>query len=606
MATISGTTGNDLLIGTDGADAIYGFEGDDTIDGGFGADLMYGGAGNDTFQFNSVQVSYPAPSNIGTIDGGDGFDTIDWRNISPVQLGTIQNSSGQYVLGGYVGSQQFEIVNVERVLFGAGDDTISPFSRAGALEIWAGGGNDTVYANAGDRVFGEEGNDRVWLSGSFGGPTVAGSANGGAGTDVLQTSIAFVVDMMAGTAKSGNATYAISGFENLEMSTYNVVAEGYGDDGANVMTVNKYSLSGSVGVTFDGRGGDDTITGSMFADQLTGGSGNDRIDGDAGDDRLYGGSGNDFLTGGAGNDAIDGGTGFDRASYTSLFRTYTPSTLNGTLTVHGPTAEGTDTLTGVEAVTFKDGVYQTDPDAAFAQVLRAYDTVLGRAPDQAGLDFYVDRMEDSGMSLIGVVNDFLGSQEFQAATGGLSNSAFVDYVYNHALHRDPDAGGKAFYTQALDNGMSRDAFVVDLSESAEHRGLTSSQVTDGFFNTDDTYQSIALLYDGFANRLPDAEGLTYYAERVKSGTMTLTQVTNDFATSAEFKSAIAGKDNGQIVDFIYQNTLDRAPDSVGRAFYKDQLDHGATAAGVLQDVALSAEHYNLFSSHITQGIDVIG
>lgn len=339
------------------------------------------------------------------------------------------------------------------------------------------------------------------------------------------------------------------------------------------------------------------VIGSVGTDNLVGTVGNDFIAGGAGADRLSGGAGDDFL---------DGGSGMDSAVYSGLFRSYAPSTANGVTSLHGGAAEGNDTLVSVESVTFKDGVLQFDPNAAFAQVLRAYDTVLGREPDPVGLDFYVDRMEDSGMSLIEVANDLAGSQEFQAATGGLSNSDFVDYVYNHALDRAPDAAGKAYYTQALDDGMSRGAFVVDLSESAEHRALTSAQVAEGFFNTDDTYQSIALLYDGFADRLPDIDGLTYYAERVKSGAMTLTDVTNDFATSAEFRNSIAGKDSGEIVDFIYQNTLDRAPDSIGRAFYKDQLDNGATAAGVLQDVALSMEHYNLFSSHIMQGIDYFG
>jgi Ca2+-binding RTX toxin-like protein len=606
MATINGTAGNDTLTGTNGADTIYGFDGDDAIDGSLGADLMYGGAGNDTFKFSSVQSSFPAPTDVGLIDGGNGFDTIDWRVISPVTLGTIQNLRGQYVLGAYVGSQKFEITGVERIIFGNGDDTIMPASNAGGLEIRAGGGNDVVFANVGDRIFGEEGNDRIFLSGSFGGPVVTGSADGGIGVDLLQTNIAFVVDMAAGTAKSGNATFSISGFENLQMSIYNVVAEGYGNESANVMTVNSTTTAGTVGVIFDGRGGNDTITGSVYLDQLNGGSGDDHIDGGAGNDRLYGGSGDDVLIGGLGNDVIDGGTGFDRASYTSLFRTYTPAVTNGVLTIQGAAEEGTDTLTGVEAIKFKDGVFQTDPNAAFAQVLRAYDTVLGRAPDQAGLDYYVDRIEDAGWSLIGVANDIAGSQEFQAATGGLSNGAFVEYIYDHALQRAPDTGGRTFYTQALDNGMSRGAFVVDLSESAEHRDLTSRQVANGFFNTDDTYQSVALLYDGAFGRLPDSNGLAYYADRVKSGALTMTQVANDFAGSAEFRGAISGKDNGQIVDFIYQNTLDRAPDLGGRAFYKGQLDSGATAAGVLQDVALSLEHYSLFSAHIVQGIDFFG
>lgn len=134
--------------------------------------------------------------------------------------------------------------------------------------------------------------------------------------------------------------------------------------------------------------------------------------------------------------------------------------------------------------------------------------------------------------------------------------------------------------------------------------MAAPLLSDGYFDTDDSYQHVALLYDGGLGRLPDAAGLTYYAENVKSGKLTLTQVAADFAGSTEFKSVIADKDNGQIVDFIYQNTLDRAPDAAGRAYYTGLLDHGSNAAGILQEIALSQEHFNLFSSHITYGIDV--
>lgn len=581
-----GTSAGEILTGSDAVDLIIGFDGDDVINGGLGEDTLIGGGGNDTFTFSAVRSSTTV-SPAGHIYGGDGFDTIDLSRVQPANVSVIKDDLDQYVLGITVGSQRYVLSGIEKVLLGDSDNVVSLPSSLGTIEVHAGGGNDYLQISAGSSGYGDDGDDQIMISG-FGDTSVTGNAFGGRGNDTLITNIGFDVDLAAGTASSFGARYNIGGFETVSVSLSGYATTVLGDDNSNVFKVSSFGDDGKIGVTFDGRGGNDIITGS------------------AGNDRLYGGAGDDLISSGAGNDVIDGGIGFDRATYTGLFRAYAPSVSNGVLTVHGAAAEGTDTLTGVEAITFKDGVFQTDPNAAFAQVLRAYDTVLGRAPDPAGLDFYVDRMEDSGMSLIGVANDLSGSREFQAATGGLSNGAFVDYVYNHALLRAPDAGGKAYYTQALDNGLSRGAFVVDLSESTEHRGLTSAQVANGFYNTDDTYQSVALLYDAFANRLPDVGGLTYYAERVKSGTMTLTQVTNDFATSREFKDVIAGKDSGQIVDYIYQNTLDRAPDAVGRAFYKDQLDHGATAAGVLQDVAFSAEHYSLFSAHITQGIDFFG
>lgn len=75
MPTINGTDGNDNLTGTDDDDVIDGMGGDDVIDGGLGADTLRGGAGNDTIRFSAVRFSSPAPTAIGLIDGGAGYDT---------------------------------------------------------------------------------------------------------------------------------------------------------------------------------------------------------------------------------------------------------------------------------------------------------------------------------------------------------------------------------------------------------------------------------------------------------------------------------------------------------------------------------------------------
>ncbi|HYD96044.1 MAG TPA: DUF4214 domain-containing protein [Noviherbaspirillum sp.] len=47
--TISGTSGNDKLVGTAADDVVYGGPGSDTLDGGAGNDELYGGEGNDTY-----------------------------------------------------------------------------------------------------------------------------------------------------------------------------------------------------------------------------------------------------------------------------------------------------------------------------------------------------------------------------------------------------------------------------------------------------------------------------------------------------------------------------------------------------------------------------
>jgi Ca2+-binding RTX toxin-like protein len=98
--TITGTSGDDDLKGTERSDVICGLGGDDTIDGGRGSDTIDGGGGDDT------------------IDGGRGDDTIigglggdtcyqsggegsmsdcEWPNpllICPVAHGTVYDDFG--------------------------------------------------------------------------------------------------------------------------------------------------------------------------------------------------------------------------------------------------------------------------------------------------------------------------------------------------------------------------------------------------------------------------------------------------------------------------------------------------------------------------------
>jgi Ca2+-binding RTX toxin-like protein len=339
------------------------------------------------------------------------------------------------------------------------------------------------------------------------------------------------------------------------------------------------------------------IRGTAFDDRLIG-NGQDNI--------LQGLGGNDTFSGGAGNDLIEGGAGFDRTSYANVFRAYGAQISNTSIILNGGSDEGRDTLTGIEVVSFADGTFVVDPDSVGAQVTRLYDTVLQRGADPIGLDFWVDQLQDKGATLNTVAASFLNSPEFQAATGTLSNTAFVDYVYQHALGRGADGAGSSYWTTQLNAGLARSSMLIGFSESAEHRTLTTDLVGKGYFDTDDTYQAVALLYDSFTGRLPDAGGLTFWSEQVKTGARTLAQVSNEFAASPEFTAAIAGKTSGQLVDFMYQNTLDRGPDPAGRAFWVDQLDKGLTKGALLFEFSQSAEHFALKAADIIAGIQVAG
>ena len=135
--------------------------------------------------------------------------------------------------------------------------------------------------------------------------------------------------------------------------------------------------------------------------------------------------------------------------------------------------------------------------------------------------------------------------------------------------------------------------------------MTAELVDQGYFNTDDAYQTVALLYDSFAGRMPDAGGLTYWAEALSDGTMSLDAIGDGFAASAEFQGLIAGMTNSQIVGFMYENTLDRSGDPEGLAWWTAQLDSGAMDIGdILVGFSESVEHFYLLGSTITGGIDI--
>ena len=91
------------------------------------------------------------------------------------------------------------------------------------------------------------------------------------------------------------------------------------------------------------------------------GAGNDRLDGNAAANKLQGRDGDDTLQGGLGNDTLAGGAGRDTAVYAGALAefsvSYNPNsklvTVVDNLASNGN--EGTDTLSGVERLVFKDG-----------------------------------------------------------------------------------------------------------------------------------------------------------------------------------------------------------------------------------------------------------
>ena len=106
------------------------------------------------------------------------------------------------------------------------------------------------------------------------------------------------------------------------------------------------------------------------------------------------------------------------------------------------------------------------------------------------------------MSLTQIAGAFVGSAEFQARYGALSNQAFVEQLYRFCLNREGDPAGIAAWVNHLNSGATRASVVIGFSESAEHIALTAASWLGGirYFG----YAGAPVIDDAGAKGLHDA------------------------------------------------------------------------------------------------------
>lgn len=306
MATITGSSGNDSLVGGLEDDSISGLAGNDTLIGSGGNDTLDGGAGNDSITGDAGNDTILLQDGFGndTVAGSTGNDVID---ASALTVGVNLTYSSTFGNGSLTaGSNALNFTGVERFIFGSGNDTVngstpaelidggagndSLGSGAGADTVIGGAGNDTIVGGAGaDLLDGGDGNDLFVLFTGDGGDTITGG-NGVDTANMFLVSSAVTATFTtpgSGTITGTPGTYSFSGIEAF--------VSGLGND----------SIVGSAGAeSLVASNGNDTVQGNDGNDTLDGGSGTDQLFGGSGADRLIGGDGADILTGDAGDDTF--------------------------------------------------------------------------------------------------------------------------------------------------------------------------------------------------------------------------------------------------------------------------------------------------------------
>lgn len=316
IENLSGSSGNDLLIGNDAVNQLTGRSGDDTLVGGGGNDVLKGDIGADSLDGGSGADYLDAGSGEDTLLGGDGDDTL-------------VNFSGTSFLSGGAGSDNLSAAGENSTLDGGiGADTLD--GRDGNQILLGGANEDLLLGDRGDDTLdGGAGDDIIVGNGyilSFV-PGTPGSWYEGNNQDGWNTLIygsltsgqRLDIDL---AANSGNVINS-SGHLIVEQDEIYGIDEIIGGDAADTLQGNEFSNIIHGGLGNDLIGGhraeltpeyvtspadeENTLYGDEGADTLYGASGNDSLKGGSDNDALYGQKGRDTLDGGSGDDLLIGG-----------------------------------------------------------------------------------------------------------------------------------------------------------------------------------------------------------------------------------------------------------------------------------------------------------
>ena len=185
-------------------------------------------------------------------------------------------------------------------------------------------------------------------------------------------------------------------------------------------------------------------------DSLIGNTANNRLVGGAGDDALDGGLGDDSLEGDAGNDTLIGGLGQDTAVYLGPRQAFTLEKTTTGWRVNDKTgAEGSDSLQGIERLSFADRHVALDLDGHAGVVAKVLGAVFGPLalqsnPTLVGIALY--RMDELGESL----QDLMGLA-LQTRLGSKPSSAqVVDLLYSNVVGAVPDVLTRQHFIDQLD------------------------------------------------------------------------------------------------------------------------------------------------------------
>ncbi len=125
--------------------------------------------------------------------------------------------------------------------------------------------------------------------------------------------------------------------------------------------------------------------------------------------------------------------------------------------------------------------------------------------------------------------------------------------------RGPTPGERATWSEGLAGGTHRTDLILGLIDGPAW---------------DDSYGAVTRLYSTMLNRTVDLGGLRYWAEAVRTGSLTLAQVAQRIGGTREFRDRSGLLTDAEYVDQVFTGAVGRRPSAADRAYWEGRLTSG--------------------------------
>lgn len=464
VLNITGSTGNDFILGGAGADTINLYNG--------GNDIAFGGAGDDIFVFSPSSIN-----NSDFIDGGTDDNSTTHRDMVVL----FGDTSAGITFGPVL------LNNIELIYLSSSPHNVQ-FPNAFNHNITL--SDDNALAGTPFTVFASdlkvdesavingsaETDDYIWLIGGAGNDTLTlgkiGLANGGLGNDTL----------IAATNDFTSTGFDFDGVEYYDRTN--------GGVGVTVDLTKVGVAQNTIGAGRDTITGFGNLAGSQYNDTLTGDDHNNLLNGNGGNDTLSGGVGDDFLSINGGITIAKGGAGSaDTAAFQGLVNVsghgFVETLTDGvtiSLLLQGQAQSFTDgsvTLTGIENLsgTKYDDTLTGDTNDNVLSGGGGNDTLSGGSGnDTLNGDGAYDTRTATFDEPTAFVNTFAGNDVIDGGTGNdiIDFGSGTDIVTGGIGNDTINARDGLSASDSIDGGTGTDMVNLDGDYSA---GLTFGATT---------------------------------------------------------------------------------------------------------------------------------